>query len=74
VHQEIARALFLIVTLFLLAGLCVYCRGWLPFPGRLPGDILIRKKSVTFYFPVMTSVLLSLLLSLLFFIFSSWKK
>ncbi len=38
--------------------------------GRLPGDIFIQKKNVTFYFPVMTSILLSVLLSLLLWIFS----
>ena len=34
--------------------------------GRLPGDIVYRGKNVTFYFPVVTCILLSLLLTLLF--------
>ncbi len=33
--------------------------------GRLPGDLLIRRENFTFYFPITTSILLSLLLSLL---------
>ena len=37
--------------------------------GRLPGDIVYRSKNVTFYFPVVTCVLLSLLLTLLFSFF-----
>jgi hypothetical protein len=42
----------------------------LGFPlGRLPGDIVVRREHVSFYLPVTTSVLLSLLLSLLFALF-----
>ncbi|WAA11569.1 DUF2905 domain-containing protein [Fervidibacillus halotolerans] len=41
--------------------------------GKLPGDIVIRKQNATFYFPIMTSILLSILLSLIFFILSKLK-
>ena len=37
--------------------------------GRLPGDIIIRREGGTFYFPIMTSILISLLLSVLFWLF-----
>ncbi len=37
--------------------------------GRLPGDFLVRRDNFTFYFPLTTSILLSLLLSLLFWFF-----
>lgn len=37
--------------------------------GRLPGDILWRGKNTTFYFPVTTSIIASLLLSFLFWLF-----
>ncbi len=37
--------------------------------GRLPGDIIVRKENFTFYFPITTSILLSLLLTLLFWLF-----
>jgi hypothetical protein len=39
--------------------------GW----GRLPGDIVVRKKNVTFYFPLVSSLVLSLLLTLAFKLF-----
>ena len=39
--------------------------SWL---GRLPGDISIKRENVSFYFPIATSILLSVLLSLLFYI------
>ncbi len=41
--------------------------GWL---GKLPGDILIQRDNFTFYFPLATSLLISLLLSLLWYFFS----
>ena len=47
--------------------------GWLtkiPFIGRLPGDIFIQKKNFTFYFPLATSILVSLFLSLVLWILS----
>jgi hypothetical protein len=36
--------------------------------GRLPGDIVIERENITFYFPLMTSLLLSVLLSLVFWV------
>jgi hypothetical protein len=41
----------------------------IPFFGKLPGDIIIRKKNFTFYFPIVTSILLSLLISLIIYFF-----
>ena len=51
-----------------IAGLGVLVMLGLPF-GRLPGDILIRRGNFSFYFPVATSIILSILLSLLFALF-----
>ncbi|WP_062355526.1 DUF2905 domain-containing protein [Bacillus kwashiorkori] len=41
--------------------------------GKLPGDIIIRKGNTTFYFPIMTSIVISILLSLIFFIYNKIK-
>ncbi len=41
--------------------------GWL---GKLPGDLFIKRDNVTFYFPLATSVLISVVLSLLFYLLS----
>lgn len=38
--------------------------------GRLPGDIVIQRENFTFYFPLMTSIILSVVLSLLLWLFS----
>lgn len=50
-------------------GLLLTVVGKVPFIGRLPGDILIRRGNFTFYFPLATSILLSVILSLLFLLF-----
>ena len=54
-----------LVTLGVLVGLF----GKIPGMGRMPGDIYIRKGSFTFYFPLATCLLLSLLLTLVFTLF-----
>ncbi|WP_153123125.1 DUF2905 domain-containing protein [Peribacillus tepidiphilus] len=41
--------------------------------GKLPGDILIKKGNTTFYFPVMTSILLSIVLSFIMYVISRFK-
>jgi len=47
--------------------------GKVPFLGKLPGDIKIEGKDYTFYFPVMTCVVMSIVLSLIFWIVSKFK-
>ncbi|MCZ0756129.1 DUF2905 domain-containing protein [Anoxybacillus sp. J5B_2022] len=41
--------------------------------GRLPGDIVIQKGNTTFYFPVVTSILLSIVLSLIFYVIGRFR-
>jgi hypothetical protein len=67
--DSLARMLIIFgVVLALLGGLLLLA-GKLPFLGRLPGDIIIRRESWSFYFPLTTSILLSILLTLLFSFF-----
>ena len=42
--------------------------------GRLPGDIFYRGKNTTFYFPLATSILISVVLSLLLYLFGKWRR
>jgi hypothetical protein len=55
----------LIVIGFVIAAIGALITVGVPF-GRLPGDLVIRRGSFTFYFPVVTSVIVSILLTLLF--------
>ena len=64
--DSLARMLLVFgVVLALLGGLLLLA-GKIPFLGRLPGDIIIRREHWSFYFPLTTSILLSILLTLLF--------
>jgi hypothetical protein len=50
-------------------GVLLLLAGKIPWLGRLPGDILIKNEKFTFYFPLATSILISLILTLLFSLF-----
>ena len=54
----------LLIAGLIIAGIGLLMMAGIPF-GRLPGDIVIRKGSGTFYFPVATCILLSIILTLL---------
>ena len=56
------------VVLALLGGLLLLV-GKVPLLGRLPGDIVIRRDNWSFYFPLTTSIVISVLLTLLFSLF-----
>lgn len=53
--------------LFVMGALLAY-GGRLWGLGRLPGDIVVQRDNFTFYFPLMTSILVSVLLSLVFWV------
>jgi len=67
--QELGKTLMLIGVVLLAIGAGLYFLKGFPFLGKLPGDILVQKKNFTFYFPLATSLLLSLLLTLFFYLF-----
>ena len=55
------------------AGLALVLFGFfVSVVGKLPGDIVIKKENLTFYFPITTSILLSVLLSLLFYLYTKF--
>lgn len=62
----------LIITgiVLVVLGLAWNVLAKLPFVGRLPGDILIQKKNFTLYFPITTAILVSAILSLIFWLLS----
>jgi len=55
----------LIIAGLVLAGIGLLVSMGVPF-GRLPGDIIVRRGSFSFYFPIVTCVLLSLLATIIF--------
>ena len=66
----LGRVLITLGMILVAAGLLVTFAGRLPFKlGRLPGDIYIHGKNSSFYFPLATCILISVLLSLVMWIF-----
>jgi len=68
--QELGKILIIFGLIIIGVGLLLTFYNKIPFIGKLPGDILIQKKNFTFYFPLATSIILSLVFSLFFFIFN----
>lgn len=67
--QNIGKTLIVIGLLLLGIGLFLTLGGKLNFLGKLPGDIRIERDNFTFFFPLGTCLLISALLSLIFWIF-----
>ena len=67
--QHIAKLLIVFGILIAALGalLLLFRNSGIPFLGKLPGDIFIQRKNFTFYFPVATSILLSIILTLIFY-------
>jgi len=66
--NDIGKTLVVLGLLIALAGLVLVFVGRVPWIGRLPGDIHVQRGNWSFYFPLGTSILLSLLLTLLFWL------
>ncbi len=61
--------ILLLGVALMLAGKWPGAAGLLNWVGRLPGDILVKREGVTFYFPVVTSLLISVVGSMLLYLF-----
>jgi hypothetical protein len=65
---DLGRMLVFLGGLLLVFGVILIFAGKMNLPiGRLPGDIVYRGKHTTFYFPLVTSILLSIILSLVLY-------
>ena len=68
--QEVGKALILLGATLLVLGVLLTFANKIPYIGKLPGDIYVQKKNFTFYFPLASSVLISIVLSLVFRLWS----
>ena len=64
----IGRTLVGVGAVILVIGLALVLVGRVPHLGRLPGDIVWRRGTFTFYFPLVTCILMSLLVSLILYL------
>ena len=65
---DIGKVLIAFGLLIALAGVVLVLVGRVPWVGRLPGDIHIQRGNFTFYFPLATSLLLTVVLTLIFYL------
>lgn len=66
--EQIGKFLLIAGLVTAAFGLLLMLGGKIPWLGRLPGDFVIEKKNFTFYFPLATSILISIVLTLIFWI------
>lgn len=60
--------------MLMLMGVILIVVGFLwQFIGKLPGDIVFKKGNTTFYFPIVTSIVVSIVLSLIFYIIGRFR-
>jgi DUF2905 family protein len=73
--NDLGRMLVGLGLLLLVVGGLILLFGKAGFPlGRLPGDLSYRGKHISFYFPLASSILISIVLSLIFYLISRFKR
>lgn len=68
-NAQFAKILILIGVVLSVTGLVLLLGPKVPFIGRLPGDIIVKKENFSLYVPLTTSVIISLVLSLILWLF-----
>jgi len=66
---DIGRLFILFGIVLLTIGIALVVLPKVPFLGKLPGDIFIQKDNMTFYFPIATSILISIILTIVLHLF-----
>ena len=67
--MSIARLFILTGVVFIVIGLALIMKAHVPWIGRLPGDIAVKRENFSFYFPLTTCLFVSFILSLVFYLF-----
>jgi DUF2905 family protein len=71
---DLGKLLLFFGAILIVAGVVLMVFGRMNIPlGRLPGDIVYRGKNTTFYFPLATSILLSVVLSVVLYFIGRWR-
>lgn len=73
-NHDLGKILIVIGALILIIGIVLTIYGKIPFLGKLPGDIKIERENFTFYLPIASSILISIIISLIFYFFKFFKK
>jgi hypothetical protein len=65
----LGKLLILLGVLIIVIGFLLLIGEKIPWIGKLPGDIIVRKEKFSFYFPITTCIIISIILTLLFTLF-----
>ncbi len=71
--EEMAKIIIVLGIVLVLVGLIMLFAEKLPFLGKLPGDILIKKEHFTFYFPLATSIIISIIISVILYLIGKFR-
>ena len=69
-HVELGKLLIIVGIIAVVVGVILATNTKIPFLGKMPGDIRVEKENFSFYFPVTTCIVISIILSLFFVLFS----
>ncbi len=67
------KFLIIVGAVIIVLGVVLYFSDRFPSIGKLPGDIVIKKDNFTFYFPLATSIILSIFISLILYLISKFS-
>jgi len=73
--SEVGKIVIILGIVMVVVGALLMLGGCMHLPiGRLPGDIVYRGKNSTVYFPLMTSIVISIVLSLVFYLIGKFSR
>jgi hypothetical protein len=67
------KILILIGALLILVGVIFILSNRIPFIGKLPGDFVFKKGNFSFYFPLMTSIVISIVLTVILYLINKFR-
>ena len=71
--NDLAKGIILLGAALIVVGLLLMLFPKVPFFGKLPGDFLIKRDNVTFSFPLATSIVVSIFLSLILYLIGRFR-
>ena len=72
--QDFGKLIIIFGVIFVVVGLLLLVFGKMPFIGKLPGDILVRRENFVFYVPITSSIIVSIILTILLTIIFNLKR
>jgi hypothetical protein len=72
-NPSVGRMLIAAGVILIIAGVFFLFGGKIPFLGKLPGDISYKKGNTAIYFPIVTCLILSMIISVVLFLINKFK-